>query len=103
MSWDRSSTRSGNGITPSTVTQLTPGTSTTGIAHVINPAAQDLTGETSPSLSSHRQAPQEKRRHSSLGYLTPAEFGALPVIEQRQALQGAARQRGWLAPQLKAA
>ena len=43
------------------------------------------------------------RRHSSLGYLTPAEFGALSVIEQRQALQGAARQRGWLAPQLKAA
>ena len=43
------------------------------------------------------------RRHSSLGYLTPEEFRALDITEQRQVLVGAAKYKGWAAPQLKAA
>ena len=54
-------------------------------------------------LDHAREKYHTSRRHSSLGYLTPTEFEALPLAEQRQALRGAARQRGWLAPQLKAA
>ena len=43
------------------------------------------------------------RRHSSLGYLTPEEFRTLDITEQRQVLAGAAKYKGWAAPQLKAA
>ena len=43
------------------------------------------------------------RRHSSLGYLTPEEFRALDITEQRQVLAGAAKYKGWAAPQLRAA
>ena len=43
------------------------------------------------------------RRHSSLGYLTPAEFRELDTIKQRQVLAGAAKYKGWAAPQLRAA
>ncbi len=43
------------------------------------------------------------RRHSSLGYLTPAEFRELDTIEQRRVLAGAAKYKGWAAPQLRAA
>ncbi len=43
------------------------------------------------------------RRHSSLGYLTPTEFRELDTIGQRQILAGAAKYKGYAAPQLRTA
>ena len=83
-----------------------------GVAESLNGRVRDeyLNGELFLDVAEAQAIPdhaREKyhtsRRHSSLGYLTPTEFEALPLAEQRQALRGAARQRGWLAPQLKAA
>ncbi|MDA8116864.1 MAG: hypothetical protein M0000_05630 [Actinomycetota bacterium] len=46
---------------------------------------------------------KSSRRHSSPGYLTPAEFGVVSVPEQRQVLAGAAKYKGWATPRLRAA